>query len=265
MSKAQITNTFNLVAPTFDRAGPQFFTLSGRHLVELAHLPKGASVLDVATGRGAVLLPASDRVGQSGPAIGVDRSMGMLREFARDVRLRHYRRVTLCQMDAERLGFGDGSFDFVLCGHAIYYFPQAVREFHRVLKPGGQAGMTIVAKGSLDWVFEILDPHPPEEDDGEDVGSIAINTAVGLEKVLSDAGFEGIRVVDEKAEFVYVDEEEWWSTLWTWGVRLALEKIETGAIESLKEEMFDYLQAFKQPDGVHVLIRVLYVLGSKVN
>jgi SAM-dependent methyltransferase len=166
-------------------------------------------------------------------------------------------------MDAERLGFADESFDFVLCGHAIFYFPQAAHEFHRILKLGGQVGMTIVAQGCLDWVFEILDPHTPGEETREDVGSRAITTADGLRNVLCDAGFENIRVVEEETDFVYVDEEEWWSALRTWGVRGSLEQMEAQVVESLKAEIFDYVQAFKRPDGVHVLIRVLYALSSK--
>lgn len=53
--------------------------------MELAQIPREASVLDVATGRGAVLRPASERVGQCGRVIGVDRSVGMVREVARDI------------------------------------------------------------------------------------------------------------------------------------------------------------------------------------
>ena len=43
-------------------------------------------------------------------------------------------------MDAEQLDFADGSFDVVLCGFGIMFFPdqnRALSEFRRVLKPGG--------------------------------------------------------------------------------------------------------------------------------
>jgi len=267
VSKEQIAGTYDLVATTFDRVGPRFFSYSGRSLVELAQVPSGACVLDVATGRGAALLPASERVGQYGRVIGVDRSVGMVREVAKDVRREGLRQVKICQMDADRLGFADGSFGFVLCGHAIYYFPQAMREFHRILLPGGQVALTTVAKGCLDWIFEILDRYlheeGSEEDEREDGESLAINTAGGLKALLGGAGFEGIRVVMEETDFVYIDEEEWWSALRTMGVRWSLEKMDAGDVANVKAAMFDYLQAFKRPDGVHVLYRVWYALGSK--
>ncbi len=270
MSNERITGIFDLVASTFDQVGPRFFSHSGRRLVELAQITIGADVLDVATGRGAVLFPVTEWIGLSGRVIGVDMSGGMVCEIAKDVKRIGLRQVEICRMDAERLGFADSSFDFVLSAHAIFYFPQALGAFHRILKPGGQVGVSIVAKGCLDWIFEMITRHLPEEggvkeDEGENGEDMAIDTAGGLEEVLVRAGFEGIRVIEEETDFIYVDEEEWWSALRTLGVRELMEKMEVGALKRLKTEMFDYLQAFKQSDGVHVLYRVLYALGSKAD
>ena len=41
----------------------RYFPIFGEWLVETAQIPKGARVLDVACGRGAVLFPAAQRVG----------------------------------------------------------------------------------------------------------------------------------------------------------------------------------------------------------
>lgn len=55
--KQQVSGLFDRVANTFDHVGPRFFSHFGRRLVELARIPSGAHVLDVATGRGAALFP----------------------------------------------------------------------------------------------------------------------------------------------------------------------------------------------------------------
>ena len=55
--KQQVSGLFDRAANTFDHVGPRFFSHFGRRLVELAHIPIGAHVLDVATGRGAALFP----------------------------------------------------------------------------------------------------------------------------------------------------------------------------------------------------------------
>ncbi len=48
-------------------------------------------------------------------------------------------------MDAEQLAFQDAFFDRVLCGFALFFFPdldRALGEFYRVLKPGGYLAAT---------------------------------------------------------------------------------------------------------------------------
>ena len=65
-AKESIARRFDRVAATYGRVGPRFFAHFGRRLVELAQIPAGADVLDVATGRGAILYPAAGRVGPRG-------------------------------------------------------------------------------------------------------------------------------------------------------------------------------------------------------
>jgi len=58
----------------------------------------------------------------------------------------------LLQADAERLPFADGTFDVVYSWGVLHHSPdtpQAFREVHRVLKPGGTARIMIYSKYSL--------------------------------------------------------------------------------------------------------------------
>ena len=135
MSKERLHGIWDRAAPAFDQSGPRFFAHSGRRLVELAQVPTGSDVLDVAAGRGAILFPAARRVGPCGHIVGIDLSIGMMRETGSEIVGTGLKHAQVCQMDGERLAFADASFDFVLCGHAIFYFPHAAHEFYRVLKP----------------------------------------------------------------------------------------------------------------------------------
>ena len=53
--------------------------------------------------------------------------------------------VDVLQMDADNLHFSDASFDFILCGLAIFFFPQldrALFKIRRVLKLKGKIAVT---------------------------------------------------------------------------------------------------------------------------
>jgi ubiquinone/menaquinone biosynthesis C-methylase UbiE len=55
--KRLVAALYDRVAPDYADLGPPLFAHAGRRLVEIAAVAPGDRVLDVATGRGAVLFP----------------------------------------------------------------------------------------------------------------------------------------------------------------------------------------------------------------
>ena len=121
----------------YDRIGPRYLAAaSSRHeladaLIEAARLTPGQRILDLASGPGLLARGAGDRVGAAGMAIACDISEGQLAccpDLAR------------VAADGEALPFVDQSFERVLCGLGLMFFPDeqaALREIHRVLRPDG--------------------------------------------------------------------------------------------------------------------------------
>ena len=105
-----------------------------RKALQQAGLTSGMRVLDVACGPGLVSEGALDIVGSSGSVVGLDPSIGMLREAQKGPCRSLVRAV------GERLPFSDQCFDFVSMGYALRHVPDllgAFSEYRRVLKPGG--------------------------------------------------------------------------------------------------------------------------------
>jgi O-methyltransferase/aklanonic acid methyltransferase len=265
-----IVGVFSRAAAIYDRVGPQVFAHFGQRLVERSQPRPGAVVLDVAAGRGAVLFPAARQVGAGGRVIGVDLSTAMVREAEEDVRNSGLRQIEIRQMDAEHLDFPDAFFDQVLCGFALWFFPHpeaALREIFRVLKPGGSFGLSAWTDDCefLAWCDRELTLSIPQG-----AATVArrgqgyrVDTPARLDAALRQAGFVGIDITAEAADFIYTDDEEWWLSLWSAGIRRRLEVLEEPALEQIKSEMLHRARALKQADGIHTVWRALLGLAEK--
>jgi ubiquinone/menaquinone biosynthesis C-methylase UbiE len=110
----------------------------------LLNLTPEACVLDVASGTGASAFFLAERFGCH--VVGVDYGSQNVAEAKRLTAAKGLAsRVQFERGDAERLHFPDGSFDAVLCECALCTFPHksaAAREFARVLRPGGNVGLS---------------------------------------------------------------------------------------------------------------------------
>jgi len=269
-SEAGVVGVFSRAAPTYDRIGPQVFAHFGERLVERTRPAPDAAVLDVATGRGAVLLPAARQVGPGGRVIGIDMSAAMVREIEADIRSTGPRHIEIRQMDAEHLDFADASFDQVLCGFALWFFPhpeEALREFFRVLRPSGYVGLTtwtddcpFLAWYDRELAAAISQGGPPA---GGRSGAGRFDTPARLEAALQLTGFVGVDIISETADFIYADEEEWWLSLWSAGTRRRLEGLTTPELNRVKAEMLDKIRALKEVDGIHTLWRALLASAQK--
>jgi SAM-dependent methyltransferase len=82
------------------------------------------------------------------PIVGVDLSIGMLREARRAGHGRYAqaaRHGLYAQADAQALPFADARFDRVMANHMLFHVPdieRALREMRRVLRPGGRLVLT---------------------------------------------------------------------------------------------------------------------------
>lgn len=98
---------------------------------------RGDRVLDVATGGGHTALAFA---GIARRVIAYDLTEPMLQAARGHVHGRGAANVEFVAGDAGALPFRDGSFDVVTCRTAAHHFPDvsaAVRQIHRVLRPGG--------------------------------------------------------------------------------------------------------------------------------
>ena len=132
---------FDAAAPTYDDWANSLHRKVAKRLVELVDPKPGQHALDVGCGTGLITHHMAEAVGKNGTVVGIDISEGMLAQARKERRPN----TTLVSMAAERIVFRDESFDIVTLGEVLTYLLDpfaALAEARRVLKPGGQLGVS---------------------------------------------------------------------------------------------------------------------------
>jgi ubiquinone/menaquinone biosynthesis C-methylase UbiE len=232
--KARAKTQFNTVAAEYD-AGPGCFAHFGRRLVSAAEIQPGQRVLDVASGRGAVLFPCAEQVGQTGQVVGVDLAEAMARATNEEAARRGISaRVQV--MDAEHLEFPDAAFDRVLCGFGIMFFPNqagALDEFRRVMKPGGRLAVStwrVAQTGEIEAAMVALGMERAKQ-------AGWITEPDDLAKLLTTAGFTDVSVRVDSHSFRYADVEEYWRQARGTGMRRMLDELNAAEAERLRSAL----------------------------
>ncbi|KAL4426079.1 hypothetical protein ABPG77_002665 [Micractinium sp. CCAP 211/92] len=145
---AERQRLFNTIAPVYDQLNDQLslglHRVWKRMAVKWSGARTGQRALDVCCGSGDLAFRLAEAVGPSGSVVGLDFSANMLadaaqRQEARQARLGPSYSLEWVQGDAMDLPFEDASFDAATMGYGLRNvadIPAALRELHRVLRPG---------------------------------------------------------------------------------------------------------------------------------
>jgi SAM-dependent methyltransferase len=260
--KARTTSMFDQIAPHYDAGGLGGFAHFGQRLVDLVGVAPGQSVLDVATGRGAALFPAAERVEASGTVIGVDLSEAMVRATRAEA-AQHGVRVQLRVMDAEQLDFPDATFDRVLCGFGIMFFPhldRALAEVRRVLKPGGQLGVSTWRVTPVDDLGEVLVHVGIRPTRGD---ALRFSEPADVVAPLVAAGFAAVRAELDTTTFHYADLDAYWQTVRSTVLRPWLDGLDAVQITRVTAVLTDRVQPRWRSDGLHLAATAVLAVAMR--
>jgi len=167
-------------------------------LVERAALQPGDCVLDVACGTGVVARLAAQKVGTTGRVTGLDLNPGML-AVARALRPLPGAPITWVECSAVAMQLAHATFDVVLCQQGLQFFPDrsaALREMHRVLRPGGRLVLSVWKKASpyTTAMREVVERHIGPEAAARLSATTGLGDAEALHRLLVDAGFSDVHI-----------------------------------------------------------------------
>jgi len=267
-----IAETFDGAAPLYDKG--RVFRDSGQRLIDLLKIKSSDNLLDIATGTGAVLIPAARLVGQKGQVTGIDISDNMLQQAKLEVEKACLNNISLVKMDAEHLEFRDNSFNVLTCAFAIFYFPRtALAEMYRVCKPGGTIGLAVFDKWSPDptnpgvIVNQLINEYGEKDPEATYIRlKYAWPTRFSTEEIetlLTNYGFHDINTLKETRDTVYSDGEKFWEMLLSGGSRLTFNNMDLTTQIRFKKDLLSRLMPFMQRDGIHFAETAIYSIAYK--
>jgi ubiquinone/menaquinone biosynthesis C-methylase UbiE len=256
------------VAVRFDRRASTYnrndwHRRSAERLVDLLQVASGDRVLDAGTGTGFAAIAAARKGAR---VVGVDLSSGML-ELAR-------RRLDELGLDAIELVNGDatalpqhegGSFDVVIGATVLLYMPadQALREWRRLLRPGGSVGLSVMKAGSprASEIFracarrlgaQVVDPSAP-------LGSLS-----AVQAALRAAGFDQITLTEESIDFMPIDLSMAWESNLRSAGHEAAQVLSPADQDTLKATFFAQMSEVRERDEQSLLkADMLYAVARR--
>ena len=263
--------SWNKFSARYTRVALPEFRPFGRRLIEMAGVRKNMWVLDVATGPGEPALTIARRVGPSGLVLGVDFSPAMIRRARARARLAGARNAHFREMDAERLTFGDMTFDRVFCRFGLMLMPEAERalaRMRRVLVPGGLVGVAVWSAQSkvntLGIVRRALERYDAFQPPSGAPDFFRFGKAGAIGRMLRAAGFRQVRVERMTVEWTFTGPDEFWDSMKKGpSLRRALAKASPAVRRSVKGDVFRALEKFRRRGKLRIPNEALLAIGVR--
>jgi len=236
-------------------------------ILEMINLQPGEIVLETSCGTGLITFRAAKVVGNEGKIVAIDLSEEMVETAKEEAQKLNLNNISFHRMDAEQLQFDEKLFDKAICCLGLMYFPYpltGLKEMHRLLKPGGQAAISILGeRKNCGWaeIFPIVDRQV-----ASDVCPLFFQQGTGntLQNTFEKAGFRNVEVDRFNVDLHYHDSKTALMAAFVGGpVALAYQKFDTKTKDIVQNEYLESIEPYKNGDGYKIPGEFVVARGVK--
>lgn len=265
--RSRLRATFDRASSGYDRSPLRFFRDGAVRLASIAGVEPGHRVLDVATGTGWVALAAAAMAGRRGRVVGIDLSPGMIARARAKARRQGLPNVAFRLGDVQRLPYRSATFDTVLAGQAIFFMPdplRALREWHRVLKPGGCLGISSQGRTAFQPMmkmyrrllkrYSVPVPSP---------SGPAFETITECRRYLWAAGLREIGTSVVELGYSLPDAEAWWTIVRHTAMGGGIRRLAPKDRPRFRREHLREVDSLRDGDGIALPMPTIFAVGRK--
>jgi ubiquinone/menaquinone biosynthesis C-methylase UbiE len=242
-------------------------------LVEYAQPRPGMQVLDVASGTGEPAITTAERIAPTGHVSALDLSADLLDIARNRAQQRGLTNISFHAGDAHELPFSDTLFDLATCRFGVMFFRdpvRALREIHRVLKPGARA--CFAAWGPFEqpyWqsMMGMVARHvggPALTPGGQDPFRFA--EPGSLSNALRSASFSAIHEETRSVPwFWHGDAEQVWEYSKSISVpfRALLDRVPPEKWPQINHDVLAAIRKYQREDGIDFGAQIVFASGQK--
>ena len=266
--KHRVSSVFNTVSADYDNAALRFFPFTADRMVDYLKPHRGWTVLDVATGTGALCVPLAQAVGQEGRVTGIDLSEGMLARAEENMKKMSLENVDFFQMDAEQPEFRSDYFNAVTCSFGLFFIPdmaKALTQWRRVTHPNGMvlfSSFTEKAFAQLGECFvEDLVAASVDMTD-RPMASERLKDADACRALMMETGYINIQQATMQMGYHLADENAWWDAVWGAAMRGLLDLVPASEREAFKAKHLKRIAELRTEDGLWMDVEVRLTMGQ---
>lgn len=265
--RQQVLNTFETVAASYDNPATRFFHCCGDRLISKLNPGTGSQILDVATGTGAVALPAALAVAPHGRVQAIDLSNAMLDRALHNLQKAGISNIDFHVMDGEHLEFKHDYFDYVTCSFGLFFFndmQSGLKEWLRVMKPGGQIMLTSFNESAFRPLADIFKRDMAEY--GIEIPQEKwrhLTNRDDCQALLESAGFNEISIEAEQMGYHLETVDNWWQLLYSTGFRGFIDQLSPQQLEEFQQQHKQRIAEQASDQGIWLDVDTLFICARK--
>lgn len=265
-----IENDTQELAEKYDKVSNSQFE-NGLILVDRLGVNEGSSVLDIGCGTGRLAAHVAKIIGTSGRIAGIDPSPLRIELASKKIKAAPSTRSIFSVGRAEDLsGLVDNSFDIAyLCAvfHWVADKKTALKEIHRILKPGGKVGLTT---GDKDTPFtlrqisdEVLNREPyAGKVNHEDDTNKPVNKNE-LQALFKAAGYQGINITTKTTKIYFNTTQEVLEFIESSSFGTFLQHVPAHLRIDAKHDIEKELEKRRTSEGIELLSNTVFAIAEK--